>query len=246
MSMQQNETPRESAATEAQAFGTPPVTTSSAHSEPSLGSAAHAAEETVRDIAETAKEETTQVAREAGQHAQDMWRQTRDELAAQAGVQQERAATGLRSLSDELSAMAQSSEQGGVGSDLANQAAGISTRAADWLEQRQPGDLADEVTRFARNKPGTFLLAAAVLGVAGGRLMRGIGSGSDSSGSVTDIRDRSTNANQSTSIGTDGFMPPMGSDDSSWSDSPLSATGSTPFNEPAFPSTTPKHAAGLQ
>jgi hypothetical protein len=45
--------------------------------------------------------------------------------------------------------------------------------AADWLEQRQPGDLVDEARSFARQRPGTFLIGAAVVGVLAGRLTRG-------------------------------------------------------------------------
>jgi hypothetical protein len=45
---------------------------------------------------------------------------------------------------------------------------------ADWLEHREPGDLLDEVRRFARRRPGTFLVGAAVAGALVGRLTRGV------------------------------------------------------------------------
>jgi hypothetical protein len=45
---------------------------------------------------------------------------------------------------------------------------------ADWLEQREPGDLLDEVRRFARRRPGAFVLGALVAGVVAGRMTRGI------------------------------------------------------------------------
>ena len=46
--------------------------------------------------------------------------------------------------------------------------------AASWLEQREPADLLDEVRNFARRRPGTFLIGAAVAGLAAGRLTRGL------------------------------------------------------------------------
>jgi hypothetical protein len=44
---------------------------------------------------------------------------------------------------------------------------------AGWLEQREPGELLDEVRALARRKPGTFLLGALAAGVVAGRLTRG-------------------------------------------------------------------------
>ena len=45
-------------------------------------------------------------------------------------------------------------------------------RAADYLEDRGPEGLLDDVQEFARRKPGTFLLIAAAAGFAIGRLGR--------------------------------------------------------------------------
>ena len=44
---------------------------------------------------------------------------------------------------------------------------------AGWLDQRDPGELLDEVRGIARRKPGTFLLGALAAGVVAGRLTRG-------------------------------------------------------------------------
>jgi hypothetical protein len=77
--------------------------------------------------------------------------------------------------------MASAPEQQGVASDLIRQAAQRSESVASWLENKQPGDLLGEVQRFARNRPGTFLLLAAGAGVLAGRLTRGLAAGAETS-----------------------------------------------------------------
>ncbi|TPG14721.1 hypothetical protein EAH86_14160, partial [Pedococcus bigeumensis] len=104
----------------------------------------------------------------------ELWQQTRSQLLDQSAQQQTKVAEGLRSLSQELSGMARGSEQQGVASDLAHQASQRMGDVASWLDQRDPGSLVSEVKQFARQRPGTFLAAAAVIGLVGGRLSRGL------------------------------------------------------------------------
>ncbi|GGH95500.1 hypothetical protein GCM10007170_21170 [Arthrobacter liuii] len=73
--------------------------------------------------------------------------------------------------------MASAPDQQGMASDLVRQAAERTSSVASWLENREPGDLLNEVQRFARNRPGTFLLLAAGAGVLAGRLTRGLTAG---------------------------------------------------------------------
>jgi len=149
------------------------------------------AKEGGQQVAQTAKEQTHEVASEAKNQARELYQQVRGELGDQAASQHQRAAGGLRSLGDELGSMARGSEQSGVASDLAQQAADRVHSVAGWLESREPGDVLHEVTGFARRKPGTFLAAAAAIGFLGGRLTRGLaaeasddttGNGSNGSG----------------------------------------------------------------
>ncbi|WP_254910221.1 hypothetical protein [Micromonospora sp. NBS 11-29] len=69
--------------------------------------------------------------------------------------------------------MAQGGGSGPV-TELAHQAAERVHGVAGWLEQREPGDLLNEVKSYARRNPGTFLVGAALLGVVAGRLTRNI------------------------------------------------------------------------
>ena len=127
-----------------------------------------------RHVAHVAKEETRSVAEDAREQARDLWEQTRSELSDQAGQQQQRVADGLRSLGKELSSMAQGSGQQGLATGLAGRGADQAHRLAEYLEGRDPGSLLEEVRRFARRRPGTFLAVAAAVGVAAGRLSRGM------------------------------------------------------------------------
>ena len=70
--------------------------------------------------------------------------------------------------------MANSSSEQGMASDMAQQASQRMGDVAGWLDQRDPGSLVSEVKQFARQRPGTFLAAAAVIGLVGGRLSRGL------------------------------------------------------------------------
>jgi hypothetical protein len=132
-----------------------------------------------QQVAQTAKEQTQEVASEAKDQARQLYQQVRGEFGDQAATQHKRAASGLRTLGDELGSMARGSEQSGVASDLANQASERVNALAGWLESREPGDVLAEVTSFARRKPGTFLAAAAAVGFLGGRLTRGLTADSD-------------------------------------------------------------------
>ncbi|MHC6594978.1 hypothetical protein [Arthrobacter sp. C152] len=130
-----------------------------------------------QNVAQTAKEEAANVASEAKASAQDLLQQARTGLTSQAGTQQQKAAEGIRSISGQLHSMASAPDQQGVASDLIRQAAERTSSMATWLENREPGDLLNEVQRFARNRPGTFLLLAAGAGVLAGRLTRGLTAG---------------------------------------------------------------------
>jgi hypothetical protein len=145
------------------------------------GSAAQAG----KDVAGTAKEQAKNVAGEAKSQAKDLYRQTQRELRDQAAQQQERVASGLHSVGDELDQMASSSEQNGLASDLVRQAAQRVHSAAGWLDQRDPGSLLNEVKSYARRNPGTFIAAAAIAGALAGRLTRALASGGDDSGTGT-------------------------------------------------------------
>jgi ElaB/YqjD/DUF883 family membrane-anchored ribosome-binding protein len=132
------------------------------------------AAEQAGNVAGTAKDEAKNVAHEAKSQAKDLFTQTQSELKEQAGVQQQRVASGLRSLGDELGSMAGNSEQQGLATDLVRQVSDRAGSAASWLDSRDPGSLLNEVKSYARRKPGTFIAVAAIAGVVAGRLTRSL------------------------------------------------------------------------
>jgi hypothetical protein len=144
-----------------------------------------------KQTVETAKEQAAEVAHEATSQARELFEQARQQLTEQGSSQQEKAASGLRSLADELTGMVEGQGAGdGLVSDLAQQASTRVRDAASWLESRQPGDVLDEVREFARRRPGAFLLSAAAVGLVGGRLTRGLSA--DAASGDAPLSDRTT------------------------------------------------------
>jgi hypothetical protein len=124
-------------------------------------------------VAGVASDQVSEVAGAARRQAKDLLGEARTQATDQARAGQQRAAEGLRSLAGELHQMADGGDRHGPASDLAAQAAERVDGLAGWLDRHEPGDLLGEVRDYARRRPGTFLLGAAVAGVLAGRLTRG-------------------------------------------------------------------------
>jgi hypothetical protein len=139
-----------------------------------------------RHVADTAAEQAGQVAQEAKRQARDLLGEVRDQATQQARTGQQNAADSIRGLADELREMVDNGDRHGTASELAAQAADRLGGVADWIGAREPGDLVEEVRRFARRRPGAFLLGAAVAGILAGRLTRGAVDAQRDTGSDTD------------------------------------------------------------
>ena len=137
------------------------------------------AKQSTQQVAGTVKEQAGQVTEEAKHQAKQLLSQAQSELSDQAASTQQRVSEGLHALADELTGMARNSEQDGVATDLARQAADRARTAAGWLADRDPGSLLHEVRSFARRKPGTYLALALGAGVLAGRLTRGLATSTD-------------------------------------------------------------------
>jgi hypothetical protein len=165
--------------------------------EPQTGSVTHAAtdqpanlsqsaKESGKQVASTAAHEASNVAAETRQQAKNLGHEFSNQAQQQAALQKDKAASGLHSLGGELRSMAQQGGQSGPVTELAHQAADKVTDLAYWLERRDPGSLVEEVRTYARRKPGTFLLGAAVAGIVAGRLTRGaVQASQDDTGDAT-------------------------------------------------------------
>jgi hypothetical protein len=136
-------------------------------------------------VASTAADQAKEVVQETQRQAKDLLDQGRSQLKEQTIAQQQKAAQGLTSLASEMRGLADGTSQGAPGParDLLQQAAGMVENFSAKLQNREPAQLLDEVRSFARRKPGTFLIGAALLGVAAGRLTRGVQAAHSGNGS---------------------------------------------------------------
>lgn len=125
------------------------------------------------DVAAAAGEQARAVAEDAKHQARRVMDDSRQHLRDQAAQQTTRLAGSVRDVSSQLQHVARgdAAPQGVVG-DLTQQAASFTGQLADQLEQRSPEELLDEVRRFARRRPGMFLLGALGAGFVAGRLVR--------------------------------------------------------------------------
>ncbi len=128
----------------------------------------HSGVQAGKHAAEAAREQASVVAGEVGSQGRNLLDQAQDQLGQQAGRGQQRLAAELHSLGDQLSSMAESSDQGGMAVDLARQAAARAREAGQWLGDRRPEQVVDEVQSFARRRPAVFLALAAGVGLVAG------------------------------------------------------------------------------
>jgi hypothetical protein len=136
-----------------------------------------------KHVAAVSREQASGVASEAGRQGRDLLRQAQGQMEEQAAQGQQRLASRLLSLSEELRSMADASSRGGVTAGLADQAAWSVRDAGQWLGARNPRQVADEIQSFARRRPAVFFALAAGAGLIAGRLTRGL-KDADSDGSA--------------------------------------------------------------
>ncbi len=124
------------------------------------------------EVMDTAKQEATMVADQAKEQAAHLFEELSADLREQTSLQQRKVAENLRDISNEFRTMLDQSQATGTAATLVDQASYHSGRVADWLDQREPGDLVDEVKDFARKRPGAFLGIALGAGLLAGRITR--------------------------------------------------------------------------
>jgi hypothetical protein len=133
------------------------------------------AKDEASNVAAEAKSQARQVASETKYQVRGLVDQAGSQVREQAATQQQRAASGIRGISDQLQGLASGNvPESWLALDLVNQAASRLQGVAEWLEDREPGDLLQEVKYFAARRPGTFIAIAAVAGVVAGRVTRGV------------------------------------------------------------------------
>ena len=137
------------------------------------GQATEAAGGAARNVAQTAKEQTRQVTGEVAGQARSVAADVRDSVTNQAHAQNDRLVEGIRRLADELEEMAYDRKDSPART-VVSRVASSSRRLADQLADRGPEGVLADVQDFARRRPGTFLLSAAVAGFVVGRVAKGV------------------------------------------------------------------------
>ena len=152
------------------------------------------AKEQAAGVAGAAKDQAADVAHDAVGQARNLLDELRENVRQQVGTQRSGLAQTLDGYANELRQMAERSDTDGPATEAVRQ---IASRLGDlkgYLEG--DGDVAADVRRFARRRPGTFLLACAAAGVLAGRATRGAAAARDADRSggrhVIDVREPGT------------------------------------------------------
>jgi hypothetical protein len=153
-----------------------------AHTAQESGQAvASTAAEHAKDLSGSATQKASEVVSEAKDKASDLLGETRTQVQAEAENRRGQAVSTLRSLGDELDAMQDHGGDKGLATQLASRGGDYVRQTADWLDGREPSEILDDVRRFARRRPGTFLLGALLAGVVAGRFTRSLKAGAPDS-----------------------------------------------------------------
>ena len=135
---------------------------------------ASTAKEQATDVAAQAIEQTAAVAGQAKDQAMHLVSQATTEAKTQANAQTDRLADGLRSVAGQIQALVEGrTQEAGPLPDYAKQATDQLQQLASRLGDGGVDGVVQDVTRFARRRPGVFLAGAAIAGFFGGRLLRG-------------------------------------------------------------------------
>jgi hypothetical protein len=148
-------------------------------------SVTRAASAAASDVAVTAKEQVGQVAGEARAQISTLTAQAREQVAEQATTQTRKVAEQTRAFGEQLQALARGDAREGLATDLIRDVGERVQRIADQLESKGPQELLEDARRYARNKPGAFLLGAMAAGFVGGRLMKAASSSGGQTGSTS-------------------------------------------------------------
>ncbi|WP_077011496.1 hypothetical protein [Saccharothrix sp. ALI-22-I] len=116
------------------------------------------------EVRTTAREQAGQVVSEATGQAKHVVHDMRERVAGEAEEQARRVSRQIDRIADELGTMADGSGPDSLTAGALRQVSDASRQAARYLDERGARGLLDTAQDFARRKPGTFLIGAAVAG----------------------------------------------------------------------------------
>jgi len=130
--------------------------------------------ENAQNVASQARQQGVQLKQEATAQIHTVAQETTSQLREHASTQTERAAQQLRTFSDQARAFSEGrTDEAGQLPQLAQQATETLANIADRLETHGIDGVMHDAKRFARRRPGAFLLMATAAGFGIGRVVRG-------------------------------------------------------------------------
>lgn len=126
-----------------------------------------------QQVKEQAREQIGSLGGEARERARGTLQDVRGQLQEHADGQAQKAAGSLHDFAGQLRSMSEGAEPGQA-VDLTRQASERLEQFASRLEDGGTSGLIDDVSNFARQRPGVFLLGALGAGFAVGRLLRNV------------------------------------------------------------------------
>ena len=138
------------------------------------------AKDAAGQVGSTVRDEAAHVTRETAAQARHVVRDVRERVVAEAEEQATRVSKQLGRIADELGDMAGNAPSSSMSAGAIRSAADTSRQAARFLDERGAQGLLDSARDYARRKPGTFLLGAAVAGFLVGRIAKSATGGDQS------------------------------------------------------------------
>ncbi len=132
------------------------------------------------EVRSTAREQVGQVAHEATGQAKHVVHDMRERVASEAEEQARRVSRQIDRIADELGSMADGSGPDSLTAGALRQVSDAGRQAARYLDERGARGLLDSAQDFARRKPGTFLIGAAVAGFLVARAAKSMSSADQS------------------------------------------------------------------
>lgn len=152
------------------------TSTSSGTADAAKGAASEVAGEATSaasDVKETVKSEVGSVVSDAADRAGEVLRTSQDELRAQVETKAKHLSSTLDDAARQLASMADGAEDPNSAlAQLAKSASGQLRRQSRRLEQGGLEGVVGDVKRFARDRPGAFMLGTVAAGFAFGRLAK--------------------------------------------------------------------------
>jgi len=125
------------------------------------------------EVKDQAREQLADIAQQAKSEARSLTTEARGRLEKQADGTTKQVASTVADIGQELRTLAERSDRpDGPATEVIRQLADRTERFAQRLEAVGYRGIADDLTRFGRNHPGTFLLGAGAAGFLVGRMLR--------------------------------------------------------------------------